>query len=255
MKKPHRGPKPTPATETKARKLFWGSFFLSLLILTHLFFLAQRAGGVLAAIRTTALPAVLLWSIVVTGYSFYVMQDIASQRGKQIGASFIDSATGVFTLDYLKSCLENERRRVEEIQAGSAIVAYVDMVNLERVNRAFGHAIGDIVLKGLAQQIAGSTRRGDVVGRVGGDEFLIVMPETRPDEAQEVVNAIEEAVKSYRLDLGKKGKIDFVECHVGLAVFPDEGEVPEEVIAAARGRLPKAIAAVRQAAKAPSQQA
>lgn len=245
MKSQRKGVKSIPATDSKARKLFWGSFLLTILILTHLVYLAGRAGGVLAVIETF-LPPVLLWSMVVTGYSFYVVQDLAEQRGHQIGASFTDTATGVFTLDYLKSCLEHERRRVEEAQSHPTTVAYVDMVRLEQVNRGFGHAVGDIVLKAAAQLIAAHVRPGDVVGRVGGDEFLVVMPDTLLEPAQDVMAAIEGAIRGYQLDMGKRGRIDFLDCNIGLAAFPDEGQTPEDVIAAARQNLHSLLSTSRQ---------
>ena len=245
MKARRWGVKATFETESKARKLFWGSVCLTILILTHLFCLAGTSGGVLAVVETF-LPAVLLWSLVMTGYSFYVVQDVAAQRGQQIGASFTDTATGVFTLDYLKSCLEHERHRIEEAQGGPAAVAYVDMVHLERVNRSFGHAVGDIVLKAIAQLIAANVRPGDVVGCVGGDEFLVVMPETSLEQAQEVLEVIGAAIKGYRLDMGKRGRIDFLDCNTGLSVFPDEGQTPEKVIASARQKLPSLLAGIRR---------
>jgi diguanylate cyclase (GGDEF)-like protein len=244
--KSHRwGVKATPAAEAKARRLFWGSFFLTILILAHLFYLTGKAGGVLGLV-STFLPAVLLWSMVMTGYSFYVVHDLAERRGRQIGPSFTDSATGVFTLDYLKACLENERSRIEEGQSQPATVAYLDLIRLENVNRGFGHAVGDIVLKAAAQLIAANVRPGDVVGRVGGDEFLIVMPDTQAEQAGDVVDVVKAAVKAYRLDMGKRGRIDFLDCNIGFAAFPTEGATPEEVIAAAHQKLPGLLSAIRQ---------
>jgi diguanylate cyclase (GGDEF)-like protein len=119
----------------------------------------------------------------------------------------------------------------------SAAVVYADLVHLEQVNQSFGHAVGDIVLKAIAQLVAGHVRRGDILGRVGGDEFLIVMPETTVGEAEVVVKAIRKAIRDYRLELGKRGTVDFLNCKTGVAAFPAEAETPIEIIAVARQKL------------------
>lgn len=221
--------------EKKARKLFLGSLVLSVLIVVHIVYLAERGGGLLATI-STFLPAVLLWSLAMTGYAFYMLYSIAQQRAARLSKAFTDFSTGVFTLAYLKSCLLQEHKRALEMGTFAAVL-YVDMVNLERVNRDFGHAVGDIVLKAVAQVIEANVRRGDTVGRVGGDEFLVIMPETTAEEAQGVVQSIRRIIKAYRLDLGKRGVIDFLDCKTGLAIFPAEGASPEDLVAAAREKL------------------
>jgi diguanylate cyclase (GGDEF)-like protein len=226
--------KVTEEAESKTSKLFWGSLLLSTLVIVHLLFTAKRGGGVLATIGTF-LPAVLLWSLVMTAYAFYSLNSLARMRGERLSRAFTDIGTGVFTLAYLKSCLVLEHRRALELGTGAA-VAYVDMMNLERVNRMFGHTVGDIVLRAVAQVIAASTRPGDIAGRVGGDEFLIIMPETTIREANAVAAKLCKAIAAYRLDLGKRGMIDFLNGKVGLAAFPAEGHTPEEIMEAARSR-------------------
>lgn len=230
--------------EGKARKLFWGSLLLNVLIVVHLFYVAGKSGGLLSIVRTF-LPAVLLWSLTMTGYAFYVLHTIARQRAETLAGALIDVATGLFNLGYLKSCLEQERRRALEMGT-PAIVVYLDMANLEKVNQDFGHTVGDIVLKGVAQLIANNVRRGDVVGRVGGDEFLIIMPETTVQEAESVMDSMRRVIEGYRLSLGKRGTIDFLGCMIGFAIFPSEGERPEDIMAVARQRL-AAVASAQQA--------
>jgi diguanylate cyclase (GGDEF)-like protein len=236
------------AAEGRARKLFWGSVLLNVLIVVHLVYQTRQLGGFLTVTRTV-LPAVLLWSLAMTAYAFTTMNSIATQRAERLANAFTDLSTGLFNLDYLKSCLAHEHKRALE-EGTSAAVVYADMVNLEKVNQSFGHAVGDIVLKAIARVIANNVRRGDIVGRVGGDEFLIIMPETTPSEAESVVKNIRRAIGDYRLELGKRGTIDFLSCKTGIAVFPTEADTPEGIMAVARKKLDEAAAGIQVAPKA-----
>jgi PleD family two-component response regulator len=63
------------------------------------------------------------------------------------------------------------------------------------------------------------------------------MPETTAGEAEVVVKAIRKAIRDYRLELGKRGTVDFLNCKTGVAAFPAEAETPIEIIAVARQKL------------------
>ena len=223
----------SPVVERKMRRLFWGSLLLSAIVALH--FIIAAARGVTAGPLQPLLPVALLWSLVVTGYAFQAVSALAAERARK--RSFTDERTGVFTLEYLKSCLDQERKRAKENSGAGAVVLYVDLLQLERVNRLMGYAVGDIVLKSIAQMIADNSRPGDIVGRVGGDEFLVIMPEASPTAAQEAVAHIRDAIETYELDVGKKGVINYLSCKAGAARFPQDGETPEQIISVARERL------------------
>jgi diguanylate cyclase (GGDEF)-like protein len=108
------------------------------------------------------------------------------------------------------------------------------MVGLQMVNRRAGHTIGDIVLKALAGIIVQCVRDGDVVGRVGGDEFVVIMPDAGPQLVRHTVEKIAQTIGEYRLDLGKKGTVDYVGCKTGTAVFPVDGTTPEAILVASQ---------------------
>ena len=63
-------------------------------------------------------------------------------------------------------------------------LAYVDLDNFKNVNDTLGHRAGDDVLRTVGSIILGCTRKSDVAGRVGGDEFVLLMPETNPEHAR-----------------------------------------------------------------------
>ncbi|MGD2175770.1 MAG: GGDEF domain-containing protein [Candidatus Brocadiaceae bacterium] len=235
------GPHPPKAEDTfsdeaerKARLLFWGSLLLSMLIILHLV-LSVRGSAHLSPVLSMFLVAMLLWSLLMSAHAFHLLTGIIKHRQSQSGR-FTDAHTGVFTLEYLNSCLEQEHKRARESGIG-ATVAYLDLENLERVNHNFGYTVGDIALKAIADLVSGCLRPGDVLGRIGGDQFLIVMPETDMDDAAAVAGKVEQAVEEYCLDLGKRGRIDYLRCNTGIAAFPADGETPEDIIAAAHANV------------------
>jgi diguanylate cyclase (GGDEF)-like protein len=218
----------------RSRNTFWALLLLD--VLMGLEVLAEVSGGrSLGDVLGTLRAPLLVWALAVTAYAFCAWRWPAEQPQPAVGST-TDPRTGLFTMEHLKSCLECERQRAAD-EGVSAAIVYLDLVNLDRVNHLFGFTVGDIVLKALAGVIAGEVRSGDILGRVGGDEFMIIMPETRLCEAVPVAEAVQEAVAAYRLQLGKRGVIDFLECHAGMASFPTDGGTAEEVAAAARSNI------------------
>lgn len=79
------------------------------------------------------------------------------------------------------------------------MVLLVDLDDFKRINDQFGHAVGDIALKEVAQRLRRAVRRVDYVSRIGGDEFLLVLPKALPDEAAMIAERIRAAVSAIPL--------------------------------------------------------
>jgi two-component system cell cycle response regulator len=77
-------------------------------------------------------------------------------------------------------------------------VAFVDLDHFKVINDTHGHQVGDVVLRGVASLFQSSLRHSDVVGRYGGEEFMVVLPETGPEEAAQVAEKLRLLVQRHR---------------------------------------------------------
>ena len=219
----------TTAVERRMRNIFVASMCLSVLVLFVFAFLAGRLGRLPRVIRVS-FPPILLWSFTVTGYAFYSLWRLTDERGRLLQSSAVtEPTTGVKSLSYISRVLQKEYERM--IQTGQPTgVLYVDLENLDVVNQTFGHAVGDVVLKGVAGTIENGVPEEAVVGRVAGDEFVVVLPATKLEKAKSVAAAIEKSIRHYKLELGKKGCVDFLNCRIGIIACPKDGGFADEII-------------------------
>ncbi len=221
------------AAESRMRRTFLASTGVSLLVLLDFAFVILQSASVPRLILVS-FPALLLWSFMVTSYSFHCMLRMAIDRRHLLeDRAVTDPQTGVRSLAYIRSLIQKEYDKALRTGQSTAIL-YVDLVNMELVNQKFGHAVGDIVLAGVAKAIQKSLPEHGVVGRVGGDEFTVVLPATAPQKAKSVVADIERAVKGHKLEMGKRGRVDFVNCRIGCISCPAEGGFADEIIGIAQ---------------------
>ncbi len=127
--------------------------------------------------------------------------------------SLKDHLTGLYTRRYMESVLEHllyEYNRYKKIFS----IVMMDLDNFKKVNDIYGHRIGDIVLKDFASILERITRFSDVCIRYGGDEFIVILPETDLEKAELVARKVKDALDRV---VFKKGKSEF-RCTVSIGV-------------------------------------
>jgi diguanylate cyclase (GGDEF)-like protein len=107
----------------------------------------------------------------------------------------------------------------------------IDSDNLKAVNDAHGHEAGNRLLKQLTRLVQAELRYTDVLARYGGDEFIVLLPETPPAGALEVAGRIRDAIAGAPLDLD--GKRVACTASIGVASFPADGSTMDAVVARA----------------------
>ena len=114
------------------------------------------------------------------------------------------------------------------------VLAYVDVRGLKAVNDTEGHLMGDELIKAVAGLMKESARADDVVGRIGGDEFALLLGEQTAEGAEPVLRRIRARVEERRS--GMEIRVPW-ELTIGIAAFPDDGTTLEELLGVADRRL------------------
>ena len=148
-------------------------------------------------------------------------------------AAITDPLTGLFNRRGFAEALSVEIARARRFDHPLA-VAFLDVRGLKAVNDDFGHQAGDDLLKAVAQLLRRTSRQADIVARVGGDEMAVALIEQDRAGAVAFARRIAAEVPHARAELGVLADWDLT---VGVAVFPEDGEVGEELLAAADRRL------------------
>jgi diguanylate cyclase (GGDEF)-like protein len=124
------------------------------------------------------------------GHAFYVLLlRNFTQRRELTRLAYTDSLTGVANRARFLTLAEREVARALRYGRPLALLV-LDVDHFKRINDSFGHLAGDTALKDLGRALAGSVRASDVVGRLGGEEFAVVLPETGSAAARELAERL-----------------------------------------------------------------
>ncbi|ACM23568.1 diguanylate cyclase domain-containing protein [Thermotoga neapolitana] len=144
-----------------------------------------------------------------------------------------DPLTGVYNreafesrLVYLMNLSKRYNRKLSFI--------FIDLDDFKHINDSKGHLVGDRVLKEFARTLSTLLRKSDIVGRLGGDEFGIVLPETDFNGAEAMIRRIEDR---FREPVVVDEDRFLVKFSYGISVFPDDGESIEELMKVADERM------------------
>ncbi len=127
----------------------------------------------------------------------------------------VDRLTGVANRQSLLAALFAESERASRYGRPLS-VAFVDIDHFKAVNDTYGHAVGDIVLRGVAQAIAANLRTSDMIGRYGGEEFMLILTETNIEEGAALTEKLRTLVQRQRFAI--EGAADVaVTISIGIA--------------------------------------
>jgi diguanylate cyclase (GGDEF)-like protein len=161
-----------------------------------------------------------------------IMKDIT----EDVRLSTVDPLTSVYNRRFINEFLMKEIERSKRSKNNFSIVM-CDIDDFKVINDKYGHASGDSVLRFTSQYIIDSLRNSDVIGRYGGDEFVIILPETTHEGASKIIEKIKLSLAGSEIPI-VKGRIK-VSVSFGIASFPDDGITSDDLLVASDERMYK----------------
>lgn len=154
-----------------------------------------------------------------------------------------DELTGIANRRYFMQRLEEELRRIQRYPSPAALVM-MDIDHFKKVNDSYGHATGDEVLRIVSKTGHRFLRETDLIGRIGGEEFCLFLPQTTPEEAFQVAERLRHEIAeiAFRSDAGE---LFSVTVSLGVAGVKPTGESVSEWLSRADAALYRAKAAGR----------
>lgn len=142
-----------------------------------------------------------------------------------------DSLTGVLNRRECSRVLIEELERARRYNRPLALL-WIDFDHFKEINDTWGHAAGDSVLCSISSLLEDSVRSVDTLGRFGGEEFVLILPEMDVAEAEETAERLRQRVCNQPVALESGHNIRLT-ISIGVAVFPDHGDTLDALCAAA----------------------
>ncbi len=163
-------------------------------------------------------------------------------------AARTDSKTGLLTAAFWREEAERELERARRL-AEPLGVLMLDLDHFKSFNDRMGHLVGDQLLRAVSDELRSETRPYDLVGRFGGEEFVILLPGVGTTQVEHIADRIRERISRLRVLVDgphdRPVTVDGISVSIGAAVRPDDGDEIEALVLAADGALLAAKAAGR----------
>ncbi|QGU00281.1 hypothetical protein SYNTR_1687 [Candidatus Syntrophocurvum alkaliphilum] len=140
-----------------------------------------------------------------------------------------DLLTGIYNKNILFRILKNNILSAEKIDKPISIV-FMDINNFKSVNDDFGHQAGDLILYRIAKEIKKHIRKSDVFIRYGGDEFILILPDTNKKNAEQISLRLGQEIDNLKIN-------HKISLSLGVASFPEDAKLVEDLIDIADSRM------------------
>ena len=155
-----------------------------------------------------------------------------------------DPLTRLFNRRYLNETLPRELHRAHRLNAPLCVVM-LDIDGFKEFNDSFGHGPGDLLLNEFANILREHLRKSDISCRYGGDEFVLILPDSSIADTRERVEQIRIFLESLQQDHHGEQRVNMITLSAGIAYMPDHGSTASELLQAAD----KAMYSAKQAGR------
>ncbi len=179
--------------------------------------------------EAVATVGINLTALILLAYvAMVIAREQRRSRDAAIRMSTVDPLTGLFNRTFFFAAVDREIARSARSGRGFCLLM-MDLDELKMVNDRYGHFIGDRVLRGVGDVIRDGVRRIDTAARYGGDEFVVLLPETEVTGAYVLAEKIRQGVA----ELTVAGTDARASMSLGVVSFPDDGQDSDELMIAA----------------------
>ena len=180
---------------------------------------------------TIATVGINLTALVLLAYvAMVIAREQRRARDAAIRLSTVDPLTGLFNRTFFFAAVDREIARSLRSNRGFCLLM-MDLDELKGINDKHGHFFGDRVLAGVGEVIRSGVRKIDTAARYGGDEFVVLLPETDPTGAYVLAEKVRIGVTE--LDVQVSGSALRASISVGVVSFPDDGRTSDELMISA----------------------
>lgn len=155
-----------------------------------------------------------------------VFKELMEEKDKLAKLILTDELTGLYNrkaaFEFLGKMLKNAARNRE-----SLTVCFIDVDNLKEINDRYGYMQGDIMLVTVSKFLTCYVRESDYICRIGGDEFLLILPNTTSDQAEHMIRRVRDSMESYNSSGSEIYKIDF---SYGFAEYSELNQVSVDIL-------------------------
>jgi diguanylate cyclase (GGDEF)-like protein/PAS domain S-box-containing protein len=190
--------------------------------------IAQRKEG-------TQFPAELVMSAMRAGprrYFIGLVRDVTERKAVLDSLHHVanhDSLTGLYNRRYFVAELERWLALVRRGHHPPAALMFIDLDRFKEINDRFGHAAGDEVLIQVSRHLRERARGSDIVARMGGDEFAVLLHDVNPETALRVGESFQEQVSRFRYH--RESEVAVIGCSIGIAMLGEHAGTIEEALA------------------------
>ena len=192
----------------------------------------MRRNHVHVFMRVAYVPAQFATSPQHVILAFHDVTEVRRKENFLKKLSQLDGLTGVYNRRSVLQRLDEELSRAKRYDLNLSCVL-IDVDNFKKVNDELGHLNGDKCLRGTIAGLKSTLRKTDVIGRLGGDEFLIILPETDIHQSKIPIDRFLNSPQA-QAELTQKGKMVKISFSIGASAFPAPGlETGRDLIKAA----------------------
>ena len=180
---------------------------------------------------TVAKVGINLTALVLLAYvATVIAREQRQARDAAVRLSTVDPLTGLFNRTFFFAAVDREIARSLRSNRGFCLLM-MDLDELKMINDRYGHYFGDQVLRGVGEVIRSGVRKIDTAARYGGDEFVVLLPETDPTGAWVLAEKVRIGVTELKVSVA--GTEVPASISVGVVNFPDDGQTSDALMISA----------------------